>query len=218
MSNENMTKDLNKCVHCGQYQQSFFERHKIYTAILVFALLAAFAFAIAFGFAIGRYKDKDASQSSETNASKEPVEEIEGKEFSIGEKAELKGITIEVTDIKKFKYEELDLFEDVQSHGFPGADTKGEEYVIVYVSIINNSDNEIPVSSNHFRMKNSNGQLQNEGVSVVFKSEIALPWGGLAQGGNVSGALAFKQPIGDDLQLIYENPRWDNGRIIINLQ
>jgi|SRR5690625_4233666 len=148
--------------------------------------------------------DVSNDEESEDDASEE--DEIENKEFGVGEKVELDGQVVEVTEVEKSEGNEFDK---------PAEDN---EYVIVHVSIENNSDEEISYNPFNFKMKNSNGQIEDQGL-ITIDNDTSLSSGELAPDGNVSGTLSFEQPKDDDgLQLIFEPGFWDTDQITFNLQ
>lgn len=148
--------------------------------------------------------DVSNDEESEDDASKE--DEIENKEFGVGEKVELDGQVVEVTEVEKSEGNEFDK------------PAEGNEYVIVHVSIENNSDEEISYNPFNFKMKNSDGQIEDQGL-ITIDNDTSLSSGELAPDGNVSGTLSFEQPKDDDgLQLIFEPKFWDTDQITFNLQ
>lgn len=130
----------------------------------------------------------------------------EGKtEFGVNEEIEFENRIIEVTDIEYSQGGDFDTPKD------------GMEYVIVTVSITNNSDDELSYNPFHFKMQNSNGQIESQTFTIV-DSDTSLSSGDLASGGNVSGTIAFEQPVDDpDLKLIFEPSFWTNKRVTIDL-
>src|SRR5699024_1679941 len=101
-----------------------------------------------------------------------------------------------VTDVTKSSGSDFDKPKD------------GKEYVIVHVSIENNSDKEVSYNPFDFKMKNSQGQIESQAFTTV-DSDTSLSSGDLAEGGNVSGTVSFEQPIDDgNLQLIFEPSFW----------
>lgn len=155
----------------------------------------------------GPKKVEDTNDETDTNDSDEESkeEEIENTEFAIGEKVELDGQVVEVTEVEKSDGDEFEKPSD------------GKEFVIVHVSIENNSDDEISYNPFNFKMKNSNGQIEDSGFTII-DSDTALSSGDLAPGGNVSGTISFEQPKGDDeLQLIFEPGFWDTDKIVFNI-
>lgn len=136
---------------------------------------------------------------------KEPKKE-EKTEFGIGEKAELKNNVVEIIEIEKSSGSDFDK------------PKSGKEFVIVHISIENNGDKDISYNPFNFKMKNSNGQIEDITFTTV-DSDTALSSGDLAPGGNVKGTLAFEQPIDDEaLQLIFEPSFWSDKKITFNLQ
>lgn len=139
----------------------------------------------------------------EEEGEKEPEEEQ--TEFRINEPIEFENRIIEVTDVE---YSEGDQY---------SSPSDGKEYVIVTVSIENNSDEEISYNPRRFRMQNSDGQIENETFTII-DSDTSLSSGDLAPGGSVTGTLVWEQPIDDDgLILIFEPSFWTDKRVTINL-
>src|SRR5699024_8556670 len=95
--------------------------------------------------------------------------------------------------------------------------SEGNEYVIVHVTIENNGEDKISYNPFNFKMMNSNGQIEDQGL-IMVDSDTSLSSGELAPGGNVSGTLSFEQPIDDDgLKLIFEPSFWGTDEIIFNI-
>lgn len=143
------------------------------------------------------------NNEDEENEPEEPTEEK--AEFGINEPIEFDKRVIEVTNVEFSEGEQFDKPKE------------GKEYVIVTVSIINNSDKEVSYNPFHFKMKNSNGQIESQTFTIV-DSDTALSSGNLAPGGNVSGTIAFEQPIDDpDLTLIFEPSFWSNKKVEVKV-
>src|SRR5690625_5549955 len=135
----------------------------------------------------------------------EDVEEEEKTEFDIDEKVELDNLLVQVTDVEKSDGDDFDKPKE------------GNEFVIVHVSIENNGDEEVSYNPLDFKMKNSNGQIEDSTFTTI-DSDSSLSSGELAPEGNVSGTIAFEQPIDDEeLQLIFEASFWSDKEIIFNL-
>lgn len=133
-------------------------------------------------------------------------EEIEDKEFNVGEKVELDGQVVEVTKVEKSSGDDFDKPKE------------GHEYVIVHVAIENNSDENISYNPFNFKMQNSAGQIESQTFTIV-DNDTSLSSGELSSGGHVQGTIAFEQPIGDgELKLIFEPSFWNTDQIIFNLQ
>lgn len=150
----------------------------------------------------GDTKEKE----DDSNEDEENEENIEDKKFGIGEKVELDGHVVEVTEVEKSSGDDFDK------------PSEGKEFVIVHISIENNSDDEISYNPFNFKMKNSNGQIEEQTFTTI-DSDTSLSSGELASGGNVEGTIPFEQPIDDDeLQLIFEPSFWKTSEIVFNLQ
>lgn len=151
-------------------------------------------------------KDVSNEESGKKDEEESNEEKIEDKEFGIGEKVELDGQVVEVTEVEKSDGNEFDK------------PSEGNEYVIVHVLIENHGDKEISYNPFNFKMKNSNGQIEDQGL-ITVDNDTSLSSGDLAPGGEVSGTLSFEQPKDDGgLQLIFEPGFWDTDQIIFNLQ
>lgn len=146
------------------------------------------------------------SNSEESNQEEQKVEKEEKTEFNIGEKVELKNNVVEVVEVEKSSGDEFDKPKE------------GKEYVIIHVAIENDGDKEITYNPYDFKMKNSNGQIEDPTFTIV-DSDTSLSSGELSPGGNVSGSIVFEQEIGDEeLQLIFEADFWSDKKITFNLQ
>lgn len=139
----------------------------------------------------------------ENDAEDEPEEQ---SEYAINDKIDFEGRILEVTDVEYSQGNDFDT------------PSEGKEYVIVSVSIENTSDKEISYSPIYFEMRNSQGQIEGRAITIV-DSDTSLSTGDLAPGGNVSGTIAFEQPIDDeDLTLLFEPSLWSSKRVEIKLK
>lgn len=149
--------------------------------------------------------EKVESEDNEAQTEEEKEEEIEDAEFGIGDKVKLDGQVVEVTEVEKSQGDDFEK------------PSEGKEFVIVHVSIENNGEEEISYNPFNFKMKNSDGQIEDEGF-IMVDSDTSLSSGDLAPGGNVSGTLSFEQPKDDDgLELIFEPGFWGTDEITFNL-
>lgn len=148
--------------------------------------------------------DNDQNEESTSNTDTEEAEE-EKTNFGINEEIEFGDRIVAITDVE---YSDGNDFDKPQ---------EGKEYVIVSVTIENDSDEEISYNPLHFKMQNSQGQIEDKAFTVV-DSDTALSSGDLAPGGSVSGTITFEQPKDDgELILIFEPGFWSNKRITIDL-
>lgn len=192
---------VKKCIHCGKDQRNFFLKHKILSGILGLIILGIVI------TALNGNKSDSTSTSDSKAVSTSEAKEPETKDFyAINEEVKLMDSLIKVTGIEKSAGTEFDKPKD------------GMEFVIVTVLIKNGGEKEISYNPFDFSMQNSKGQITNEAFTVVNK-DTNLNSGSLAAGGEVSGTIAFEQPIGDaDLVLKYTNNIFSNKEIKIKLQ
>lgn len=157
-------------------------------------------------------ENEDVNENNNENTSENTDEATETSaepktEYSINEKVEFEGRVFEVINVE---YSDGTQFDKPKS---------GMEYVIVTISIENNSDKQLSYNPFHFKMQNSQGQIQSQTFTIV-DSDTSLSSGELAPGGSVSGTIAFEQPKDDpDLKLIFESPSFfSSERLIIDLK
>ncbi len=79
----------------------------------------------------------------------------------------------------------------------------GNEYLIVNVTLKNNSKAKVSYNPLYFGAKDSKGNITNSGYASVNR-DTALSYGDLAAGGEVTGSLLFEVPTGDNnIYLLY---------------
>lgn len=134
------------------------------------------------------------------------VEKPEVKEFfSVGEEITLDGATLIVNTVEKSTGTQYD------------SPQSGNEYVIVEVTIKNSGTSDLSYNPLYFSMQNSKGQITDYSFTMV-NSDTALSSGSLASGGEVSGTIAFEQPIDDaGLILKYEPNLFSSKQIKVRL-
>ena len=126
------------------------------------------------------------------------------QEFGIGDTVKLGDHQVTVTGVEKSAGTDMDKPKD------------GHEYVIVSVKVENVGNKNISYNPFHFKMSNSQGQIVDKALTIV-DSETALSSGELAPGGSVSGTIAFEQPTGETLSLIFEPGAFSSRSVTINL-
>lgn len=153
-------------------------------------------------------KDNTATNSGSSNNSTGTKKAEEKTEFKVGETATFDDKSLTVTDVQR-NYDTGNQFAQPES---------GQEFVIVTVNIVNNSDKTLDYNTFEFKMQDSNGVQQNEALTAL--SEGKLNSGSLAKGGKVTGKLAYEVPKDDPgLKLLYQNfSFFDNKAITFNLQ
>ena len=93
---------------------------------------------------------------------------------------------------------------------------EGKEWVIVPVTIVNDSDQAVSFSSTDFKIQDSKGTRTYSTFLIDLQNE--LQFGEIAPKGRVEGNLPFEVPAGDaPLKLVFK-PMWGfEGEVIINL-
>lgn len=152
--------------------------------------------------------NSDTATNTGSNSSSQDQKAEEKTEFKVGETATFDDKSITVTDVQR-NYDTGNQFAQPES---------GQEFVIVTVNIVNNSDKTLDYNTFEFKMQDSNGVQQNEALTAL--SEGKLNSGSLAKGGKVTGKLAYEVPKDDPgLKLLYQNfSFFDNKAITFNLQ
>lgn len=78
---------------------------------------------------------------------------------------------------------------------------EGSQFVIVTIRIENKSDEEYDYNALNYRMKNDQGQINNE---YMYSIDNALNSGSLASQGSIEGRLIFEEPLDQtNLQILY---------------
>ena len=147
------------------------------------------------------------SASNTGNNSSATKSENQKTDFKVGEIASFGDKTITVTDVQR-------NYDTGNQYARPEA---GKEFVIVSVTIANNSNSTLDYNTFEFKMQDSNGVQQSEAFTAL--TEGKLNSGSLAKGGTVTGKLAYQVPAGDTgLKLLYQNfSFFDNKAITFSL-
>lgn len=92
----------------------------------------------------------------------------------------------------------------------------GKEWVVVPVSIINDSDQAVSFASTDFKIQDSKGTRTY--TTFIMDLENQLQFGEIAPKGKAGGNLPFEVPAGDaPLKLIFK-PMWGfEGEVVVNL-
>src|SRR5699024_8017247 len=99
--------------------------------------------------------EKVESEETEEESEEEKEEDVENTEFGVGDKVKLDGQVVEVTEVEKSQGDDFET------------PSEGNEFVIVHVAIENNGEDEISYNPFNFKMKNSDGQIEDEGMLMV---------------------------------------------------
>ena len=141
------------------------------------------------------------TSNEETNNKKEEVKDF----YLIGEEVKLGDNVLIVNGIEKSSGSEWDKPKE------------GNEFVIVNVTIKNGGSSEISYNPYDFKMQNSKGQITDQAFTII-NTDTALSSGNLASGGEISGTIAFEQPVGDEaLVLKYKANMFSNKEIKVKL-
>lgn len=163
------------------------------------------------GIAGGAGNDESSNGGSESNntvssgqTNDKKSEEV--KEFyAVGEEVKLGDNVLIVNSVEKSSGSEWDKPKD------------GNEFVVVNVTIINGGSSEISYNPYDFKMQNSQGQITDQAFTTI-DTETSLSNGELAGGGQVSGTIAFEQPVGDEeLVLKYKANMFSNKEVKVKL-
>ena len=114
------------------------------------------------------------------------------QEYKVGDTVDISGMKLKVDKVTIANGDEFDTPQ------------KGNDYVVVKITIINDSDDTISYNPFDYSIKNSKGQITDGAMSSV-NSNTALNSGQLAKGGSVTGTLVYEAPKGDKgLKLLYK--------------
>ncbi len=131
----------------------------------------------------------------------------ENVEVTVGETAELRDRTLIVNEVER------DYFPDSRSARNPKA---GNEFIRVYITLMNTGNVEFPYNLKKFEIQDSNG-VQHTGESL---SELPyrIETGDLAPGGTLEGNIVFQIPQGDSgIGMVYEPFERNAGTVTVAL-
>lgn len=163
--------------------KNWFARHKVLTVIGIMVIIGIIAGAAGGG-------DSEPKTTNTTDNSSSSSEQK--TEFTKGETVSFDSRELTVTDVQR-NYQTGNEYLQPES---------GNEFVIVTVTLKNNSDSNMDYNTFDFKLQDSNGVQKDEDFTVL--SEGKLNSGSLAPGGTVTGKLGY-QVMKDDakLKLIY---------------
>lgn len=176
--------------------KNWFARHKVLTVIGIVVVIGIIA-----GVAGGG----DSSNPTATNNSSDNTANEQKTEFAKGEVISFDKRELTVTDVQR----------DFQTGNQFAQPEAGNEFVIVTVTLKNNSDSSMDYNTFNFKLQDSNGVQKDEDFMVL--SEGKLNSGSLAPGGTVTGKIGYQVAQGDmGLKLIYNGSLFGKT-ITINL-
>ena len=194
-----IAKNAKACPSCGaKNKKPIFKR--VWFWILVLIVLGIIISAVSGG-------SSDESKNGKKIGENAPVSTEAAKTvFKIGDIVELDGASVVVNKVSKVNGDDWNHPKN------------GHEYVIVEVTIRNESTSSISYNPFDFKMQNSQGVITDQTFWTSDRN-TDLDSGELAPGGSITGTIPFEEPIGDpELTLIYEGNFWSNSQIRIELQ
>lgn len=163
--------------------KNWFARHKILTAIGIVAIFAIIA---------GATGGSDSSSPTTKNSADKTASNEQKTEFAKGEVISFDKRDLTVTKVQR-DYQTGNQFAQPES---------GNEFVIVTVTLKNNSDASMTYNTFDFKLQDSDGVQKDEDIMAL--SEGKLNSGSLAPGGTVTGKIGYQVSKGDSgLKLIY---------------
>lgn len=188
-----------KCPSCGAKNKK-----PIYKKWWVWLIAVIVAIGIAGGgdsSSNGTALNGTTSNGETTNKKVENVKEF----YSVGEEVKLGNNVLIVNSVEKSNGSEWDKPKE------------GNEFVVVDVTIKNGGSSEISYNPFDFKMQNSKGQITDQAITTI-NIDTSLNSGNLAAGGEISGTIAFEQPVGDEaLVLKYKANMFSNKEIKVKL-
>ncbi len=148
-------------------------------------------------------ENKTDSENSKDNSKTE-----EKDEYKVGDTIEIDGKRITVKNVKR-NYSTGNEFLSPKS---------GNEFVKVYIKIVNTSEKEISINSWYFKIQDSKGLIKSDSTAT-YSSDDHFEYSKLAPGGTTEGAVVFEVPKNDSgLKLIYDcSSLFSNKKITIKL-
>ena len=195
-----IAKNAKACPSCGAKNKK-----PIYKRVW-FWLLMIVILGIILGAVSGGSSDSDSKNGKKTGENTTVVTEAPKTVFKKGDVVELDGASIVVNKVTKVNGDDWNRPKN------------GHEYVIVEVTIKNESTSSISYNPYDFKMQNSQGVITDQ-TFYTSDRDTGLDSGELAPGGSITGTIPFEEPINDpQLTLIYEGNFWSNSQIRIELQ
>ncbi|MGL4760714.1 MAG: DUF4352 domain-containing protein [Sarcina sp.] len=132
------------------------------------------------------------SSDTSIDEGSKPAVTQEKKEYKVGDVVDIDGMKLKVDKVTTSGGNEFDKPKE------------GNEFVIVDLTITNDSKGNISYNPFDYSMKNSKGQITAQTFSTM-NSDTALSSGELSQGGTVTGSIIFEAPKADaGLKLLYK--------------
>ena len=122
--------------------------------------------------------------------------------FKVGETAEYKGV--------QFKVNKVDY---TNGDGDVDSPDSGKQYVVVNITITNNSDDKVDYNPYDYKLDDNGNQTDFD--SYVSTVDSNLNSGTLATGATVTGNLVGEAATSDKLKLIYQGNMFSNAEHVV---
>lgn len=150
----------------------------------------------------------EAKKVGEVDTNQQSQEETQVQsEFKVGDKIEFEKRILTVSSVKR-NY--------VESSEFALTPEAGKEFILVNVTIENNSDSPISFGEFDFKVEDSKGVRKSSAYVGEIKNQ--LDYGDLAIGGKVTGNLPFEVSKGEKgLKLLFNPSFWSDKEVKVSL-
>lgn len=161
------------------------------------------------GIAVGGSNPSgDAKKVGEANSQSTQEETKTQSEFKIRDRIDFERRVLAVNSVQRNYVEQTQ---------YPLTPQAGKEYILVNVTIENNSDSPVSFNEFDFKLEDSKGVRRNTGYVGQVKNQ--LNYGELAVGGKVTGDIPFEITKGDTgLKLIFNPSFWTNKEVKVTLE
>ena len=155
------------------------KRRKVLKPVLI-SLFIITIFGVLGYFGFDFYKELKGASASVIVSEKATTDKI----FAIGDSISYNGVDYRITNV-----------ETSMGNAYKSPKS-GNQFLIVYLSIKNKTDNKIPYSYQNWTMSNSKGE-EKKRIFTSINVQTALYSGELVIGGVKNGSIVFEQPIND---------------------
>ena len=183
--------------------QPWYKKKRVIIPALLVLLIALIAIGTGSDSNDSTTANNSAGTSEEFRFSDRPDKQDVDVEVLPGEAAEIEGMSMTVDS---FEYKaSLNEFETASN---------GEEYLVVTVSLVNNSDEVKAYNAFNYRVQTDGGQV----LDASFSGEDDdLSSGDLVAGGSVKGSIVFEVPQEDGNQYLLWAPSYSSQRGVVQL-
>ncbi len=151
--------------------------------------------------------DPEEEPATDETTETEEEETLEDESFTVGDVIEHEGRILTVDSVERdwVSPEEYDT------------PSEGDAYVLIELTLENESEERVSFNPFHFEIKDAEGVIQSHGAAVMGIDTLSS--GELAPGGEISGKLVFEvnEDNLEDLTLFYEPGFWGDERVGVEL-